>query len=57
MIGVAVDILFWIALFAAIVGIYKPWTVLWWLPIKNRKTVLKYYGIATVALLIVKLLI
>ena len=26
------------------VGLYKPWIVLWWMPKQNRKLVLQIYG-------------
>jgi hypothetical protein len=49
-----VTILAWLALFTTLVGMYKPWIVLWWVDIKNRKMVLKYYGVAVLVLFVVR---
>ncbi len=27
-----------------LVGLYKPWVVLWWEDVQNRKKVIKLYG-------------
>jgi hypothetical protein len=45
-----VKILFWIFLFITAVGIVKPWWVLWFLDVSNRRSVLRYYGIITLLL-------
>jgi hypothetical protein len=31
--------------FLLIIGLYKPWIVLWWKAVSNRLMVLKLYGI------------
>lgn len=31
-----------------IVGLYKPWVMLWWEHTQNRKKIIKIYGSATV---------
>jgi len=28
-----------------LIGLYKPWVVLWWEDIQNRKKVIKLYGL------------
>lgn len=43
-------ILFWIFLSITILGMIKPWWVLWFLDFKNRMSVLKYYGSITLLL-------
>ena len=30
-----------------IVGLYKPWVMLWWEDTQNRKKIIKIYGTAT----------
>jgi len=45
-----VNILFWIFLSITIIGMIKPWWVLWFLDFKNRLSVLRYYGIITLLL-------
>ncbi len=44
------EILFWIFLIITILGMIRPWWVLWFLDFKNRLSVLKYYGIVTLLL-------
>jgi hypothetical protein len=44
------QILFWVFLPLTIVGMVKPWWVLWFLDFKNRLTVLRIYG--SIALLL-----
>jgi hypothetical protein len=39
------QILFWIFLTVTLLGMIKPWWVLWFLDFKNRLTVLRYYGL------------
>lgn len=51
------NVLFWIFLVILITGLIKPWTVLWFLDLKNRKYVLTYYGNATLLLLVIKILL
>jgi len=41
------EALFWIFLFITLLGLIKPWTVLWFTDFKNRKYVLIFYGSAT----------
>ncbi|WP_017730192.1 hypothetical protein [Nafulsella turpanensis] len=42
--------IFWISLFLLLLGLWRPWVVLWWLEYQNRLRVIKYYGsIMTVA--------
>jgi hypothetical protein len=43
-------ILFWIFLAITLLGMIKPWWVLWFLDYKNRIHVLKYYGTITALL-------
>lgn len=47
-----VKILFWVFFLLLIVGLMKPWWVLWFLDFKNRLTVLKYYGGISLLLLL-----
>jgi len=47
------NVLFWIFLFITLLGLIKPWTVLWFLDLKNRKYVLMYYGSATALIFVI----
>jgi hypothetical protein len=49
-IALFVKILFWIFLAITAVGMVKPWWVLWFLDVSNRRSVLRYYGIITLLL-------
>jgi hypothetical protein len=49
-IALFLKILFWIFLTVTMLGMIKPWWVLWFLDFKNRLTVLKYYGMITLLL-------
>ena len=44
------NILFWIFLGITLLGMIKPWWVLWFLDFKNRLSVLRYYGLITLLL-------
>lgn len=44
------QILFWVFLAITILGMVKPWWVLWFLDFKNRLTVLRIYGSITLLL-------
>ena len=35
-----------IALLCLIIGLFKPWLMLWWEDVQNRKKVIKVYGTA-----------
>jgi hypothetical protein len=35
-----------IALLCLIIGLFKPWAMLWWEDVQNRKKVIKVYGTA-----------
>lgn len=37
-------ILFWLSFLLLLIGLWKPWVVLWWLDYQNRLRVLMYYG-------------
>ena len=50
------QLLFWIFLSVTILGMIKPWWVLWFLDFKNRLSVLKYYGTITLLLGLVLLI-
>lgn len=50
------QILFWFFLTITILGMVKPWWVLWFLDFKNRLTVLRYYGTITLLLGVAALL-
>ena len=52
-----VKILFWTFFFLTVLGMLKPWWVLWFLDYKNRLTVLKYYGSLSLLLLVVLILL
>jgi len=45
-----VNILFWIFLFITAIGMVKPWWVLWFLDVSNRRSVLRYYGVIALLL-------
>jgi len=49
-IALFLTILFWTFLFITLVGIARPWWVLWFLDMSNRLAVLKYYGVITLLL-------
>jgi hypothetical protein len=38
-------------------GLYKPWVVLWWEDVQNRRKVFKVYGTATLLSLITYLVL
>ncbi len=44
-----VVIMFFISLICLIFGMYKPWVVLWWRDVQNRRGVIGLYG--TIALI------
>ncbi len=56
-INLLLKILFVVFLGATIAGLIKPWWVLWFLDFKNRLTVLRYYGLITLFLLITLLIL
>jgi hypothetical protein len=33
------------SLFFLLIGLYKPWVMLWWEDVQNRRKVLKVYGL------------
>jgi hypothetical protein len=33
-------------LFFLVIGLFKPWAMLWWEDVQNRRKVIKVYGIA-----------
>jgi hypothetical protein len=33
------------SLFFLLIGLYKPWAMLWWEDVQNRRKVLKVYGL------------
>jgi hypothetical protein len=35
-----------------VIGLYKPWAMLWWEDIQNRKKVIQVYGTLTVVFFI-----
>lgn len=37
-----------LAVFFLIIGLFKPWMMLWWEDIQNRKKVIKVYGTVAV---------
>lgn len=37
-----------VAFLLLLVGLFKPWVVLWWEDHQNRKKVIKVYGLITV---------
>jgi len=46
-----------LALFLLVIGLHKPYRVLWWKSYKNRMMVLQLYGTITLLLVIFILLI
>jgi hypothetical protein len=46
-ISLFLQILFWIFLAITLLGMIKPWWVLWFLDYKDRMSVLRYYGTIT----------
>ena len=40
-----------------VLGLYKPWVVLWWEDIQNRKKVVMLYGSVAIILWILHLLV
>jgi len=49
-IALFVNILFWIFLVITAIGMVKPWWVLWFLDVSNRRSVLRYYGVIALLL-------
>lgn len=43
-------VLIWIFAALTLFGLYRPWLALWWLPMSNRKMVLERYGLITLGL-------
>jgi len=39
------------------IGLYRPWIVLWWLDHQNRLKVIRYYGAAALIALLAKVLL
>ncbi|MFZ2906765.1 MAG: hypothetical protein WAZ98_11225 [Cyclobacteriaceae bacterium] len=33
-------------LFFLVIGLFKPWAMLWWEDVQNRRKVIKVYGVA-----------
>lgn len=31
-----------------VIGLYKPWVMLWWEDVQNRKKVIKVYGLTAI---------
>jgi len=52
-----IKILFWIFLSLTFLGMIKPWWVLWFLDFKNRLTVLTYYGLLSLLLLVAMIML
>ena len=40
-----------------LLGLFRPWTVLWWMPRQNRKRVLQIYGTLGVLLVLLTYLL
>lgn len=38
-----------------LMGLYKPWVMLWWEDVQNRRKVIKVYGTVTVVALVLHL--
>lgn len=36
------------ALLFLVIGLYKPWVMLWWEDVQNRRKVIKVYGLVAV---------
>lgn len=36
------------ALLCVVIGLFKPWIMLWWEDVQNRKKVIKVYGTAAI---------
>jgi len=45
------------ACFLLVLGLFKPWVVLWWEDRQNRKKVILLYGITAVALWLLQYLL
>ena len=53
-------ILVWLMIFDFLLlmaGLYKPWIVLWWMPMQNRKRVIQLYGTIGTVLAVLTLLV
>lgn len=46
-----------IAFLCLMVGLFKPWVMLWWEDTQNRKKVIRIYGMATIIALVIYLII
>jgi len=54
-----IDLFLWLGyffFFLLIVGLYKPWYMLWWEDVQNRKRVIYLYGSITLGLFLLHLL-
>lgn len=45
------------ALVCLIAGLFKPWVMLWWEDVQNRKKVIKVYGTAAIVACVVYLIL
>lgn len=45
-----------IAMLCLMVGLFKPWVMLWWEDTQNRKKVIRIYGTATIIALVIYLI-
>lgn len=52
-----IRILFWINLALLVLGLWRPWVVLWWMAYQNRLKVIQYYGSSLMLLLMLSWLI
>lgn len=50
-------ILFWLNLLLLVLGLWRPWVVLWWMASQNRLKVIQYYGSSLLVLLVLSWLI
>ncbi|HMP98790.1 MAG TPA: hypothetical protein PKC24_03350 [Cyclobacteriaceae bacterium] len=52
------QLLFFISMACALlllIGLFRPWTVLWWEDVQNRRKVIKWYGGAAILFYVVSL--
>ena len=56
-ISIFFTVLLWLVAIIFLLGMYKPWIVLWFLDFKNRKMVILYYGSVLALLVLIQWII
>jgi uncharacterized MnhB-related membrane protein len=51
------EVICWLGLLLCLLGMWRPWLLLWWLDKQNRLRVLIYYGIPSLLATVLYLLL